>query len=208
MSEASPDADQNRWLALLAQNPDHSAWYIQRFMNMAAEGRDLGGEARLIDAMASRGARILDAGCGTGRVGALLAASGHHVVGVDLDPELIDAAREACPEATWLVGDLAELDLPAHGINDGFDLIVSAGNVMTFLAPSTRRAVLARLRDHLRDGGRLVVGFGRGRDYGFAEFFADVEAGGLDTQVRLATWDLRPFTETSDFLVAILGRSG
>ena len=39
------------------------------------------------------GMKILDAGCGPGRVGGRLAALGHHVVGVDIDPELIAAAQ-------------------------------------------------------------------------------------------------------------------
>ena len=106
---------------------------------MAAEGRDLAGEARFIDAMASRGSHILDAGCGPGRVGSLLADAGHTVVGVDIDPALIDAARADHPGPAWFAGDLAELDLSQHGINDPFDLIVCAGNVMTFLADDTPR---------------------------------------------------------------------
>src|SRR5690349_25174891 len=97
---------------------------------MASNGADLGGEARLIEAMVPRGARILDAGCGTGRVGGFLAAAGHRVTGVDLDPQLIEAARADHPGPDWRVGDLAELDLP-----DRFDVIVCAGNVMTFVAP-------------------------------------------------------------------------
>ena len=71
----------------------HAQWYIERFRRMAAEGVDLGGEARLLDAMLARRSRVLDAGCGPGRVGAELAARGQVVVGVDADPELIDAAR-------------------------------------------------------------------------------------------------------------------
>ena len=59
---------------------------------MEAEGRDLAGEARFVDALAPRAARVLDAGCGPGRVGAFLHALGHTVVGVDVDPVLIVAA--------------------------------------------------------------------------------------------------------------------
>ena len=130
------------WVELTKANPDHSAWYVERFRKMAAAGDDLAGEARLIDAMAPRAGRILDAGCGPGRVGAILAGLGHEIVGVDADPVLIAAALDDHPGPTWLVGDLAELDLASHGIAEGFDLIVCAGNVMTFLAPGTRRQVL------------------------------------------------------------------
>ncbi|MEZ5230159.1 MAG: hypothetical protein R2710_26890 [Acidimicrobiales bacterium] len=104
------------------------------------------------------------------------------------------------------MADLADLDLAAHGVSDPFDLIVSAGNVVTFLAPSTRRAVLANLCDLLADDGRLVVGFGAGRDYAFDDFFADAESVGLVRLLDVGTWDLRPFTTDSDFLIAVLAR--
>lgn len=198
--------EETLWEAQKRANPGHSAWYIQRFEQMRADGQDLAGEARLVDAMVPRGARILDAGCGPGRVGGELARRGHTVVGVDVDPELIDAALVDFPEVAWLVGDLAELDLPAQGIAAPFDLIVSAGNVMTFLAPGTAPAVLAKLRSHLAPQGRLVTGFGAGRGYDFGQFFDDAAAAGLHSQQRFATWDLRPWAPSSDFLVAVFGR--
>ncbi|TXI39185.1 MAG: class I SAM-dependent methyltransferase [Mycobacterium sp.] len=192
------------WMQKVAADPGHSQWYIERFRAMARAGDDLSGEARFIDAMAPRGAHILDAGCGPGRVGGYLAAAGHRVVGVDVDPALIEAAEQDHPGPRWLVGDLAELDLPARGITDPFDVIVSAGNVVTFLAPSTRGQVLSRLRAHLGDDGRAVIGFGAGRDYEYAEFFADAESAGFTPDLLLATWDLRPFSAESEFLVAVL----
>lgn len=185
-------------------DPGHSHWYVERFRAMARAGHDLAGEARLVDAMASRGAHILDAGCGPGRVGAYLADAGHRVVGVDVDPILVEAAEQDHPGPRWLVGDLAELDLPARGISEPFDIIVSAGNVMTFLAPSTRVQVLTRLRAHVADDGRAVIGFGAGREYDFSQFLSDAGTAGFAPDVLLSTWDLRPFTEDSDFLVAIL----
>lgn len=196
--------EKSRWVAITETNPDHSTWYVERFRSMAAAGDDLAGEARFVDAMAPRGARILDAGCGPGRVGSALAAAGHDVVGVDVDPVLIAAAEQDHPGPRWLVGDLAELDLPGRGIDEGFDVIVSAGNVMTFLAPSTREEVLRRLRRHLRDDGRLAVGFGLGREYELDDFLSDVDAAGLQRDLLLSTWDLRPFTDGSEFVVAVL----
>src|SRR5680860_1128367 len=77
------EVDANAWLQKIRADPGHSAWYVERFRTMAAAGDDLAGEARLIDAMVPRGSRILDAGCGPGRVGAVLARLGHDVVGVD-----------------------------------------------------------------------------------------------------------------------------
>jgi len=194
------------WVQITNENPDHSTWYVERFRKMAAAGNDLAGEARLADAMAPRNARILDAGCGPGRVGAFLASLGHQVVGVDVDPVLIAAAEQDHPGPTWIVGDLAELDLPAAGIAEPFDVIISAGNVMTFLAPSTRRAVLTAVGAHLAPAGRAVIGFGAGRGYTFEEFFEDVAAAGLAVQLKLSSWDVLPFEADSGFLVAILCR--
>lgn len=196
--------EQSLWMQKVAADPGHSQWYIERFREMARAGKDLAGEARLIDAMAARGARILDAGCGPGRVAGLLAKCGHDVVGVDVDPELIAAAEQDYPGPRYLVGDLAELDLPARGISERFDIIVSAGNVMTFVAPSTRMEILRRLRAHCADDGRTVIGFGADRDYDFDQFLRDASAAGFTTDLLLATWDLRPFTADSDFLVAVL----
>lgn len=198
----------NRWLQMIAENPGHSQWYIERFRTMAAEGADLDGEARFVDAMVPRHARILDAGCGPGRVGGRLARLGHTVVGVDLDPELIAAAEADHPGPTWLVADLATLDLTAVGIDDPFDVVVCAGNVMTFLDPATRTAVLARLAAHLAPDGRIAIGFGSGRDYAFEDFFADADGVGLRVDVRLSTWHLHAWQPDSDFLVAVLTRSG
>lgn len=196
----------NAWEVRLREDPGHSAWYVERFRAMAREGRDLDGEARLVDAMLPRGSRVLDAGCGPGRVGGYLHRAGHTVVGVDYDPALIAAAEEDHPGPRWIAGDLVDLDLPAEGILDRFDLVVCAGNVMTFLAPSTRAEVLRRLADHLADDGRAVIGFGAGRDYPFADFRADAAAAGLREDVLLGSWDLRPFTDESSFLVAVLSR--
>ncbi len=192
------------WTRMTQEDPHHSAAYIQRFRNLAEQGMDLVGEARLVDAMLPRGSRVLDAGCGPGRTGGHLHEVGHVVVGVDVDPVLIDAAEQDHPGPTWLVGDLAELDLPSRGIAEPFDAIVCAGNVMTFLAPSTRVRVLERLRAHVADIERAAIGFGAGRGYPFDEFLADAATAGWSPDLLLSTWDLRPFRGDSDFLVAIL----
>jgi SAM-dependent methyltransferase len=192
------------WTRMTQENPSHSTAYIQRFRDLAEAGQDLVGEARLVDAMLPRGARVLDAGSGTGRVGGFLVAAGHTVVGVDGDPVLVAEAQKNHPGGEWLVGDLAELDLPAAGIPEPFHVIMCAGNVMTFLSESTRVEVLRRMRAHVRDDGRAAIGFGAGRGYDFDEFLADAATAGWAPDLLLSTWDLRPFTPDADFLVALL----
>ncbi|WP_426564754.1 class I SAM-dependent DNA methyltransferase [Angustibacter sp. McL0619] len=194
----------SRW----PDDPEHSQWYIERFRKLAADGVDLAGEARLVDAMLPRGSRVLDAGCGEGRVGGELAARGHDVVGVDADPRLIASAGEHRPGPTWLVADLAALGLAELGQPQPFDACVMAGNVMTFLGEGTERAVLTGLHAHLKPDGFAVVGFGTGRGYELDQFDTDLAAAGFTLEHRFATWDLRPFAPTSDFAVTVLRRPG
>lgn len=184
--------------------PEHSQWYVDRFRKMAADGIDLGGEARLVDAMVPPASRILDAGCGPGRVGAELASRGHDVVGVDIDPQLIAAAKADHPGPRWIVADLAVLDLPAAGHPKPFDAAVLAGNVMAFVAPGTERTVLARVGVHVYPDGIVVVGFGTDRGYAVAEFDADAADAGLVLEHRFATWDLRPWVPDAAFAVSVL----
>jgi 2-polyprenyl-3-methyl-5-hydroxy-6-metoxy-1,4-benzoquinol methylase len=185
-------------------DPGHSQWYIERFRTMASEGVDLGGEARMIDAMVEPRSRILDAGCGPGRVGAHLHERGHDVVGVDADPELIAAAIEDHPGPRWVVADLADLDLATQGVTTAFDAVVCAGNVMTFVAQGSEQSVLERMAAHIVPDGPIVVGFGTDRGYALADFDRDVASAGLILEHRFATWDLRPWRRSSDFAVSVL----
>ncbi|MEU7751623.1 class I SAM-dependent methyltransferase [Micromonospora sp. NPDC049171] len=197
-------ANPTRWAT--DTGPEHSQWYIDRFRKLAAEGADLAGEARLVDTLVAPVSRILDAGSGTGRVGAALAERGHTVVGVDADPALVDAARADYPGPTWLVADLAELDLPALGEAEPFDAAVLAGNVLAFVAVGTEPDVLRRVAAHLRPDGVLTVGFGTERGYPLTAFDADAVAAGLRVEQRFATWDLRPWRDDAAFAVTILRR--
>ena len=197
-------SDLTRWVT--AHGAGHAKWYLERFRQMAADGADLDGEARMLDAMLSRGSRVLDAGCGPGRVGAALAARGHVVVGVDADRELIEAAQVDHPGPTWLVADLAELDLDAAGLPEPFDAAVCAGNVMPYVAPGTEGVVLARMAAHLRADGFIVVGFGLDRGYALADFDTHATAAGLEREHRFATWDLRPWRDDETFAVTVLRR--
>ncbi|MFN7244736.1 MAG: SAM-dependent methyltransferase, partial [Dietzia cercidiphylli] len=115
-----------------------------------------------------------------------------------------------CPEATWEVADLA-----GDGWAAGpFDLAVSAGNVLAFVDPADRGAVLANLATRLVTAsddvegraGRLVVGFGLDRGWSREQFDADAREAGLELEQRWSTWDLRPFRDDSGFMVAVLVR--
>jgi len=77
-------SEPTRWVTDTAS--DHSQAHVAQVCELAAQGRDLGGEARLLDALVAPGSPLLDAGSGSGRTGAVVHARGHLVVGVHAGP--------------------------------------------------------------------------------------------------------------------------
>ena len=126
--------------------------YAARFDALAASGADVHGEAALCAALVPVGSRVLDAGCGTGRVAIRLAELGYDCTGTDLDPSMLAVARERAPQLRWVEADLSTLDLLAGG-DPAYDLVVLAGNVVPLAAPGTEPAVVERVAAHLRPGG-------------------------------------------------------
>lgn len=181
----------------------HSQWYAEHFRSLAAEGRDLDGEARLIDALIVPGSVVLDAGCGQGRIAAALHRRGHSVIGVDIDPVLLEAARVDSPGPKYLNADLTVLDLAAVGYDEPLDAIVCAGNVITYVAEGAETATLTSFHRHLRSDGVCVIGFHVER-YPLDSFDRDLADAGFTLEHRFATWDLRPWRDDADFAVTIL----
>ena len=175
--------------------------YDEAFRALAAAGEDVHGEAAYVDALLPAGARVLDAGCGTGRVAVELARRGHHVLGVDSDTSMLGVARTR-PGPRWLAADLAALALP-----DRFDLVVAAGTVMVFLEPASEPGVVAGLARHLAPGGLLVSGWRTDRlapqDYdGWAA------AAGLAPVARHATWSGQRWTPGAAWCVTVHRAAG
>lgn len=109
-------------------------------------------EAAAIMAMADvgPGERVLDAGCGTGRYTRRVAERGATITGIDLDREMLDAARLKAPGATLIQGDLTALPFPdAH-----FDLTLAVTVLCVVDPPQRAVAELVRVT---RPGGRVVL---------------------------------------------------
>lgn len=175
--------------------------YQKRFDALAASGTDVHGEAALVRSYTP--ARVLDAGCGTGRVAIELARHGIDVVGVDLDARMLETARRLTPELDWRLGDLATTDLGDRE----FDLAVMAGNVLLFTPPGTEAAVVANVARAVRAGGRVIAGFSlRPGDYDLATFDSHAAAAGLELENRWSTWDGLPF-EGGDYAVSVFRKS-
>jgi len=201
---SASEPELNKWRQAM-QDPTHSQRYAQRWERFEAEGKDIDGEGRAIDAMAARGSTILDAGAGNGRVAGYLASAGHEVVGIDLDPYLIDVANTKYPQARFEVADLADFELRDEaGELQKFDIIVSAGNVQTFLADWERIPALTNVAKHMHATSRFVTGFQLARGYSDAQFTADASAAGLEVYQRFGTWQFDPYVEDGEFLLAVL----
>ncbi|GHH81018.1 SAM-dependent methyltransferase [Streptomyces sulfonofaciens] len=174
--------------------------YAARFAALARSGKDVHGEARFCAALVPVGARVLDAGCGTGRVMIRLAELGYDCVGVDLDASMLAVARRQAPELPWFQVDLAGFEPDRLGIAADFDLVVAAGNVLPLLAAGTETTVVERLAGALRPGGLLVAGFGLDESHlpvppgiTLPEYDDCCAAAGFTLVDRFATWDADPY---------------
>lgn len=182
--------------------------YGETFAERVAEGADVDGEARLADALAPRGARILDLGSGMGRVSAALSARGHEVVATEPDPALRDQSRATYPDLDVLAHEGLDLDPVEVG---EFDLVLAVGNVMIYLGEDTERAVLERIRDLLAPAGRVLVGFhltavkAGSRTYPAEEFVADATAAGLRVAHRFGSYEMH--APVDDYAVWVLERA-
>lgn len=105
------EAEARNWIAW-ARTPGHdSYWKFHR-------------EA-FLPSLPPPPARVVDIGCGEGRVDRDLRALGYEVIGVDGSRTMVDAAREADPDGEYLVADAAALPLPD----------ASADVVVAFMSP-------------------------------------------------------------------------
>lgn len=206
------EVPQTRW-ELGAEQNSGAGGYGAHFTELIESGADIEGEARLADTLVGRGARVLDAGAGIGRIGGALRARGHQVVAVEKDRDLIALAARFYPDLPMVEADILALSpelLTLAGHESEFDLIVLVGNVIVLAAPETEQRLMATLRDLLAPDGRILVGFhpvrahGNARDYPVDEFAADAAAAGLTVLHRFGTYELHAAAE--DYCVAVLIR--
>jgi magnesium-protoporphyrin O-methyltransferase len=126
-----------QWIALTSDAP------VSLIRQTVRAGRD-----RMRETLLSwlpddlRGARILDAGCGTGALAHELGRRGADVLGIDLAPGLVAIARERLPaglpgRVTFEAGDMLA------AANGGFDNVVAMDSLIHYPAPEIVRALEA-----------------------------------------------------------------
>ncbi|MYR37301.1 methyltransferase domain-containing protein [Streptomyces sp. SID4944] len=201
----------DRWAELTGGQAGEE--YALRFARLAESGHDVHGEATFCAALLQPGARVLDAGCGTGRIAIRLTELGHRCTGVDVDASMLAVARRQAPAQEWLLGDLAHLD--ALALEPGYDLALAAGNVIPLLAPGTEPAVIRHLAATLRPGGLLVTGMGLDAAHlplpeptvTLPEFDTWCTEAGLSLLQRYATWSGDTFHPGGGYAVSVHART-
>ncbi|MBO0683398.1 MAG: methyltransferase domain-containing protein [Candidatus Dormibacteraeota bacterium] len=129
----------------------------QRFYDLVYSWKDYNAEVeRLQDAVSnrkqSRGNRLLDVACGTGRHLELL-RDRFQVEGVDLDPEMLAIARRRLPGVELYQGDFRSFDLGRR-----YDVVTCLFSSIGYAADVAElRQAITTMARHLEPGGLLVV---------------------------------------------------
>jgi SAM-dependent methyltransferase len=121
------------------------------------------GDLDLYRALADRaGGPILELAAGSGRLAVPLAEAGHVVTAVDVEPAMLDRARERARDADLPDGriEFVEADLlalpmpetPTHAL-----AFIGLNSIMLLADRDDQRAAIRVLADHLRPGGIAVV---------------------------------------------------
>jgi SAM-dependent methyltransferase len=114
----------------------------------------------IADRVASPEARILDIGCGTGGVTFACAARGARVVGIDVNPAMLEVARSKHVDehsearVEWL--ELGAMEIEDRFPGQSFDAVVSC---LTFseLYPEEQSYVFNTVHSRLNKSGTLVI---------------------------------------------------
>ena len=190
--------------------------YDKAWTDMAAAGKDPHGEVAFVERLLTRrglaasakpsamspGLRMLDAGCGTGRVAVELDRRGYRAEGTDVDSDMLREASSKAPHLAWTKDDLARLALGRT-----FDLVVLSGNVILFVEPTDRPLVVPTLRAHVPVGGLVVQGMQLartdGRHVAVEQLDSWMLGAGFELAERWATWDNDPWSASADYAVSV-----
>jgi SAM-dependent methyltransferase len=105
--------------------------------------------------------RVLELGCGAGRLTGHLLEAARVLDAIDLSPTMVTYCRQTYPRGTFSVGDLRDLSGFA---SEAYDVVFAPFNVLDVLDDASRRQVLSDIRRLLAADGLLVMS-SHNRDY-------------------------------------------
>ena len=130
---------------------ESAAFYdvLYNFVDYEAAVREI---QAIVDQRAPQARSLLDVGCGTGRHLELLRER-YEVEGLDLNPTMLELARERCPDVPFHEGDMADFSLGRR-----FDVVTCLFSSIGYVRTEERmRTAILSMRRHLNPGGLLLV---------------------------------------------------
>ena len=127
--------------------PFYDALYS--FKDYGAAVRDI---RRVLDQEAPGASRLLDVGCGTGRHLELLRER-YEVEGLDINPAMLESARQRCPGVVFHEADMAEFAVAGR-----FDVVTCLFSSIGYVRTEERmRSAVLCMRRHLNPRGVLIL---------------------------------------------------
>ena len=102
--------------------------------------------------------KILELGCGTGRVLLRLVRDNHQVVGLDNDPVMLDFLHNLIPPTLSNSVEIHEADMRDFNLGETFPLVILPCNTLSTFSGGDRSRVFRAVRQHLAPGGVFVFG--------------------------------------------------
>lgn len=150
----------------------------------------------------SPGSSILDVGCGTGIIAQNLVSNGYRVVGIDISPGMISAARRRLPE-----GDFRVADARTACFQEKFDAVISLFDTLNhILSLEEMLSVFRNIHSVLMHGGIFVFDLNMEEAYETqwnkwsAHIFPDevcIVRGGYDPETRSGHTEITLFSKNS-----------
>jgi tRNA (cmo5U34)-methyltransferase len=168
-------------------DPEQVAWYTERIGKLEARRA---GERVLLDVLPPDPRRLLDLGCGDGRLAALVLEhrpSIEEIVAIDISEPMLQLARQRFHDDPRVSISRWDLDDPVVGFGT-FDAVVS-GFAIHHLPHSRKRTLFGEIAEHLAPGGTFanleVVASATPERH--AEFLAAIGRTADDAEDQLAT---------------------
>lgn len=98
--------------------------------------------------------RVLELGCGAGRITGYLVDLGKEVTGLDVSPRMLDECRRRYPAGRFVEGNLEDLSQFAPA---SLDVVVAGYNVLDIFGDAQRRRTLGEIHRVLAPGGLLIM---------------------------------------------------
>ena len=98
-------------------------------------------------------AKVLDIGCGIGRIAPLYLDAGLQYTGIDVSPTAIEVAKTKCPDGRFLVGSALDIDTKQL---ERYDLASVIYVFMHFVDDNHWSELIRRISGHLNIGGGLL----------------------------------------------------